>query len=181
MLQPQQTIRYVTTRDGVRLAWAACGDGPPLVKASDHAPGVGKAWRHWLQFLCGNFSTVRYDERGCGLSQRDAEDVSEAHWLPDLEDVVEAAQPEKPFVLLGISQGSCAAIQYAIRHPEDVSHLVIYGGYAKGWAMHSNPDHVREGNALVEFTELGLGRPDPLYRRLFTKRFLPEGTEQQNL
>lgn len=186
MSQPQQTIRYVTTRDGVRLAWAACGDGPPLVKASNWITHLeydweSAAWRHWLQFLCGNFSTVRYDERGCGLSQRDADDVSEAHWLPDIEDVVDAAQPGRPFVLLGISQGSCAAIQYAISHPEDVSHLVIYGGYAKGWAMHSNPDHVREGNALVEFTELGWGRPDPLYRRLFTKRFLPEATEQQNL
>jgi pimeloyl-ACP methyl ester carboxylesterase/DNA-binding CsgD family transcriptional regulator len=186
MATPQQTIRYVTTRDQVRLAWAVSGNGPPLVKAANWITHLeydweSPVWRHWVQFLGAHFSCIRYDERGCGLSQRDVENASTEKWLPDLEDVIAAARPPTPFALLGISQGSCAAIEYAVKHPGHVSHLLIYGGYPKGWAKRDRPEHVREGNALVEFTELGWGRADPLYRRLFTKRFLPEATEQQNL
>jgi DNA-binding CsgD family transcriptional regulator/pimeloyl-ACP methyl ester carboxylesterase len=107
------------------------------------------------------------------------EDLSADHWLPDLETVVEAAQPAEPFVLLGVSQGACASVAYAVKHPERVSHLVLYGGYVQGWSLRDNPDHVREYSALVDFAELAWGRPDPLYRRLFTKRFLPAGTEEQ--
>jgi DNA-binding CsgD family transcriptional regulator/pimeloyl-ACP methyl ester carboxylesterase len=101
------------------------------------------------------------------------------HWLPDLEKVIEAAQPDQPFVLLGLSQGVVPAIQYAVKYPQRVSHLVLYGGYIRGWALSSNPKAVREGLALIEFTELGWGRSDPIYRRLFTRRFLPEGSEEQ--
>lgn len=180
----QQSIRYLTTRDGVRLAWAASGSGPTLVKAANWITHLehdwdNPVWRHWVVFLTRHFTCLRYDERGCGLSQRDVEDVSRPKWTEDLEDVVEATQPAKPFVLLGISQGACAAVEFAVRHPEQVSHLVIYGGYARGWAVRDNPQHVMEGNALADFTELGWGRPDPLYRRLFTKRFLPHGSEEQ--
>lgn len=136
-------------------------------------------WQHWVRFLSDHFTLVRSDERGCGLSQRDVADVSPANWLGDLEAVVDAAKPERPFVLLGLSQGSVPAIQYAVKYPERVSHLVLYGGYIRGWALSDNPRHIREGMALVEFTELGWGRSDPIYRRLFTKRFMPEGTEEQ--
>ena len=179
-----QTIRYLTTRDGVRLAWATSGSGPTLVKASNWITHLeydwqSPVWRHWIEFLSEHFTTVRYDERGCGLTQREVADVSAAVWVHDLEDVVAAAQPDGPFVLLGISQGACAAIEYAARHPERVSHLIIYGGYPRGWAHRGNPDALRESNALADFTELGWGRPNPLYRRLFTQRFLPTGSEEQ--
>ena len=184
MAELSQTIRYVTTRDQVRLAWASSGSGPSLVKAANWITHLeydweSPVWRHWVQHLSEHFSCIRYDERGCGLSQRVVDAVGPSLWLPDLEDVIAAAKPVKPFVLLGISQGSCAAIEYAVRHPEDVSHLILYGGYPRGWARRDNPDHVREGKALVEFTELGWGRSEPLYRRLFTKRFLPNSTDEQ--
>lgn len=179
-----QTIRYLNTRDGVRLAWAASGSGPTLVKAANWITHLeydwqSPVWRHWVTFLSEHFTTIRYDERGCGLSQREVDDVSSATWLPDLEDIVAAAQPEGPFALLGISQGACAAIEYAVRHPDRVSHLILYGAYARGWAARGDPVQVREGNARADFTELGWGRPNPLYRRLFTHRFLPAGSEEQ--
>jgi len=181
-MSAQQTIRYVTTADQVRLAWASSGSGPALVKASNWITHLeydweSPVWQHWVRFLSENFSLLRSDERGCGLSQRSVEDVSAGNWLADLEAVIDAAQPEPPFTLLGISQGSVSAIQYAVKYPERVSHLILYGGYVRGWALRSNPEYVREGRALVDFTELGWGRSDPLYRRLFTKRFLPEGSE----
>lgn len=188
MALSQQTIRFVTTQDEVRLAWAQCGPGvasaPAMVKAANWITHLeydweSPVWRHWVRFLCEHFQLLRYDERGCGLSQQDVQDVSSANWLPDLEAVVDAARPAEPFVLLGISQGACASIAYAVRHPEKVSHLVLYGGYVRGWALRENPDHVREYSALVDFAELAWGRADPLYRRLFTKRFLPAGSEEQ--
>src|SRR6187399_3199668 len=125
MPAPPQTIRYLSNRDGVRMAWAGCGSGPTLVKAANWISDLeydwdNPVWRHWLHFLTANFSTVRYDERGCGLSQRDVEDVSPATWVRDLEDVVDAAAPAGPFVLLGISQGGLAAMAYAIKYPERV-------------------------------------------------------------
>jgi pimeloyl-ACP methyl ester carboxylesterase/DNA-binding CsgD family transcriptional regulator len=180
----KQTIRYVTTSDQVRLAWARSGSGPSLVKASNWITHLeydweSPVWQHWVRFLSEHFSLVRSDERGCGLSQRDVENVSYNNWLPDLESVIDAAKPERPFMLLGLSQGVVPAIQYAVKYPERVSHLILYGGYIRGWALSSNPDAVREGLALIEFTELGWGRSDPIYRRLFTRRFLPEGSEEQ--
>ena len=99
-------------------------------------------WCHWVRFLSEHFGLVRYDERGCGLSQHDVEDVSARNWMADLEDVVEAARPgdaDEPFVLLGISQGACASVAYAVKYPEKVSHLVLYGGYVRGWAGRSLP------------------------------------------
>lgn len=180
----QQTIRYLTTRDQVRLAWASSGTGPSMVKASNWITHLEYDWEspvlhHWVRFLSEHFSLIRYDERGCGLTQRDVGSVSIDHWINDLEDVIDAARPQKPFALIGISQGACACVEYAVRYPERVSHLILYGGYVRGWTKHTNPDHVREGRALVELTELGWGRPDPIYRRLLTKRFLPEGNEEQ--
>lgn len=136
-------------------------------------------WRHWARFFSAHFTALRYDERGCGLSQREVENLSPSNWLTDLEDVIATAQPKAPFILLGISQGACAAIEFAAKHPEQVSHLILYGGYTKGWARRGDANMVREGNALVDFTELGWGRADPLYRRLFTKRFLPNASEEQ--
>jgi len=188
MPEIQQTIRYATTGDGIRLAWARCGPAtgaaPALVKAATWITHLeydweSPVWRHWVRFLSRHYELTRYDERGCGLSQQDVQDLSASNWTPDLETIVEVSRPSQPFVLLGVSQGSCTSIEFAVRHPELVSHLVLYGGYAKGWALQDNPDHVREYNAMVEFVELAWGRRDPLYRRLFTQRFLPAGSEEQ--
>jgi pimeloyl-ACP methyl ester carboxylesterase/DNA-binding CsgD family transcriptional regulator len=186
MALSQQTVRFVTTQDQVRLAWAQCGAAaaPAMVKAANWISHLeydweSPVWRHWVRFLSEHFRLLRYDERGCGLSQQDVENLDTGNWLPDLEAVVDAARSVEPFVLLGISQGACASIAYAVKHPEKVSHLVLYGGYVRGWALRENPDHVREYSALVDFAELAWGRPDPLYRRLFTKRFLPAGSEEQ--
>jgi len=180
----RQIIRYVTTDDHVRLAWAYSGQGPPLVKAANWITHLeydweSPVWRHWIEFLSQHFSLIRYDERGNGMSQHDVADVTEKHWLPDLETVIGVARPEAPFALLGISQGAVAAIQYAAKYPERVSQLIIYGGYARGWDRRGSAEAKREMRAMIEFTELGWGRAEPIYRRLFTRRFLPDGAEEQ--
>jgi pimeloyl-ACP methyl ester carboxylesterase/DNA-binding CsgD family transcriptional regulator len=176
-------IRFVQTDDNVRLAWAVSGEGPALVKAANWLTHLeydreSLVWSHWQQFLSAHFRYYRYDERGVGMSQHDVRNLSPETWFPDLEAVVDVARPDKPFVLLGISQGCGPALSYAAMHPEDVSHLIIFGGYLQGWALR-NPEEKRRREAVRELVELGWGTANPVFRRLYTSMFLPDGTEQQ--
>jgi pimeloyl-ACP methyl ester carboxylesterase/tRNA A-37 threonylcarbamoyl transferase component Bud32 len=178
----QQEIRFCTTPDGVRIAYATLGTGPPLVKAANWLSHLefdreSPVWRHWLRELSRDHKLVRYDERGCGLSDRDVEFAFEA-WVDDLEAVVDALGLDR-FPLLGISQGGAVAIDYAVRHPERVSHLILYGAYAAGWKHRSDPGEEEERRALMTLMRQGWGRDNPAYRHLFTNLFLPEGTPEQ--
>lgn len=173
----RQRIHIARTTDGVQLAWARSGSGPTLVKASNWLTHLrddpdSPVWGHWIRFFAGHFDFVRFDERGCGLSDWQVEDVSERHWLPDLETVVEAANIHRPMILLGMSQGSAATIRYAIAHPERVSKLILYGGYASGGLVRGgrHAEHVR---ALLEMVRLGWGNRNPTFRQVFTARFVP--------
>ena len=183
MKRAANSIRFVQTEDNTRLAWTSSGEGPALVKAANWLTHLeydreSLVWSHWQHFLEQHFCYYRYDERGIGMSQHHAEDLSHSTWLPDLETVVEAAKPEKPFILLGISQGAGIAMSYAARHPENVSHLVICGGYLQGWALR-DPEERRRREAVRELVELRWGNSNPIFRRLYTSMFLPDGTEEQ--
>ena len=132
-----QSIRYLKARDGVRLAWTAAGRGPLLIKAGNWLSHLNydresPVWRHWIEFLTDHYRLTRYDERGSGMSDWDASDLSQQRWVDDLETVVNACEAAEPFVLLGISQGAATAIMYAARHPQRVARLGdrLYGGYA---------------------------------------------------
>ena len=180
----RQEIRFATTPDGVRLAYAETGAGPPLVKVAnwlshlDH-DAESVVWRHWLEELSARFRLLRYDERGCGLSDWDVDDFSVEAWVRDLECVVDAAGAER-FPLLGISQGGPVAIRYAVRHPERVSHLVLLGSYAQGRAVRAATPEAKAGADLrIELARVGWGQDDPGFRRFFASRFLPDGTQEQ--
>ena len=128
----------------------------------------------------GEFCTfIRYDERGCGLSDREVdEDGFEfERWLGDLEAVVDTVGPER-FALLGMSQGAGIAIAYAVRHPERVSHLILYGGYLRGSAR-LNERMREQGELMASAIRTGWGARNPAFRRRFTTLFLPEGTPEQ--
>jgi len=180
----RQKIRMLRTADGVNLAWASVGAGPPLVRASTWLTHLeydwnSPVWRHWLDFLAGHFHLIRYDERGCGLSDWEADNYSSDCWFSDFDAVVDAAEPKKPFTILGISHGAVAAISYAVRFPENVSHLILCGGYARGWGERDNSDGAQQFRAIIQLTRLGWGQDNPVYRQLFTSRFVPEGTPEQ--
>jgi len=180
----QQSIRYLKTRDGVRIAWATSGDGPPLVKAANWLTHLNydlesPVWRHWIEFLSSHFRLIRYDERGCGMTDWDVGDVSVARWVEDLEAVIEASNPGKQFVLFGVSQGAAAAISYVVRHPERVSRLILYGGYAVGWAHREDSDGLRRYRAIIELARLGWGKDNPVFRQLFTALFVPGARPEQ--
>jgi pimeloyl-ACP methyl ester carboxylesterase len=122
---------------------------------------------------------VRYDERGCGLSDREPKELSLESWLLDLETVVDAAELDR-FALLGISQGGPIAIAYAVRHPERVTHLVLYGSYARGRLMRDpSPAAQEEAETLLSLIRVGWGSSNPAFRRVFGELFLPRGTPEQ--
>ena len=181
---PAQQIRFCTSRDGTRLAYATIGTGPPLVKAANWLSHLdydweSPVWRHWLFELSRRFHLVRYDERGCGLSDWDVPRISFDDWVEDLETVVDAAGTDR-FPLLGISQGGPVAIAYAVRHPERVSHLVLLGSFAQGRrARAGTPEQKQLAQARIDLVRLGWGQPDPTYRQTFVARFLPDATQDQ--
>jgi pimeloyl-ACP methyl ester carboxylesterase/DNA-binding winged helix-turn-helix (wHTH) protein len=175
----RQEIRFCTTADGTRLAYAAVGSGPPLVRAAHWITHVdydwqSPVWRHWLVGLARRHTFVRYDERGCGLSDHDVTDFSLDAWVQDLETVVDDLGLDR-FPLLGVSQGGAVAIAYAARHPERVSHLVLFGAYAQGRLRRATTDEQRREAAVqIEMVRLGWGRDDPGFRRFFTSSFIPD-------
>lgn len=179
-----QRIRYLRASDGVRVAWAEAGAGPVVVKASNWLTHLeydwqSPIWQHWMRFWSGHFRFVRYDERGCGMTEREASDLSFERSVADLASVIEAAAPSGSFALLGISQGAAVCASYAVRHPGRVSHLVLYGGYARGWFHRPDVEGRREFEAIIELMRHGWGRDNPAFRQVFTSRFVPDGTREQ--
>ncbi|HEX6575121.1 MAG TPA: alpha/beta fold hydrolase [Gemmatimonadaceae bacterium] len=179
-----QQIRFCTAADGVRIAYASSGAGPPIVKPANWMTHLeydwdSPVWRHWLRALSSDHTLIRYDERGCGLSDRDADDLSFDAWVRDLESVVDAMGLER-FPLFGISQGCAVAITYAVRHPERVSRLVLYGGFAQGViARARTPAELEEVKIVMQNIPLGWGHDNPAFRLFFAARFIPEGTPEQ--
>ncbi len=182
----RQQIRLVQGRDGVRLAWAESGRGPlTLIKAATWLSHLevdwgSPVWRHLLHEMSSLARFVRYDERGCGLSDWEVPDLGFERWVDDLETVADAAHAER-FALLGISQGAAVAIAYAVRHPQRVTQLVLHGGYARGRLVRSaSPAQRDEAETMARLAELGWGKADPSFRQFFTTQFIPGGTPEQH-
>jgi pimeloyl-ACP methyl ester carboxylesterase/DNA-binding CsgD family transcriptional regulator len=179
-----QQIRFCKSFDGTRIAYAVTGQGMPLVKAPHWMTHLeyewqSPIWRPWISALAGEYQLLRMDERACGLSDWEAKDFSFDAFVRDLEAVVDAAGLDR-FVLLGHSQGGAFAIEYAVRHPERVSHLVLLGAYARGFMKRGlPPERMQELEAQLKLIEAGWGRDDPAYRQMFAVQFMPGGTLEQ--
>ncbi len=184
MAELGQHIRFCKARDGAQIAMASLGRGAPLLRAAHWLSHVehdarSPVWTHWLTELSRDHTFIRYDQRGCGLSDRSPPSTSFEAWVDDLEAVVEANRLTQ-FALLGMSQGGAIAIAYAARHPDKVSHLVLFGAYAKGVLRRSiTPQEREEAEALVKLIRLGWGRDNPAFRQVFTSQFIPGGTLEQ--
>ena len=179
----RQKIRFCKAADDVQIAYACVGNGPPLVKAANwlnhleldwHAP----IWAPMFQELARDHCFIRYDERGNGMSQGQAADISFEAFVQDLETVADAAGVDR-FPLLGLSQGCAVAIEYAVRHPDRVSHLVLWGGYAAGWRVNADAELIAEREAIITLVRSGWGRDDAVYRQMFSADFLPGATADE--
>ena len=176
-------IRYCRSPDGVRIAYALSGNGPPILRAAHWMSHLqyeweSPVWRHWIDSLSDANALVRYDERGNGLSDRDPPDVSFAAMLSDLETVADASGLGV-FALLGVSQSCAVSVAYAVRHPERLSHLVLYGGYARGWRRRGNPHEIDTHEAMTTLIREGWGKDNPAFRQLFTETFIPGASREQ--
>src|SRR5262245_5735334 len=173
-----QRVQFCTASDGVRLAYAVAGNGPPLVRAPHWFTHLEHDWtnpatRPWVDDLSKRYTVLRFDQRGTGLSDREVPEISfEAH-VRDLTAVIEAAGFER-FAMLGLSQGAASGIVYAANHAERVSHLVLCGGFVRGWAKRGSPEMMEQREMQVKLIQFGWDRADPSFRQVFSSQFMPD-------
>ncbi len=179
----RQDIHFCTASDGVRIAYAEVGQGSPLVKAANWLNHLeydwqSPIWSHLLQEIAAEHRLIRYDARGNGLSDWDVGDISFDAFARDLESVVEATGLQR-FALFGVSQGCAVSIAYAVRHPGRVTHLVLYGGFARGRRKRGSAKESEQADALVTLMRQGWGQENPAFRQVWTSLFVPGGTAEQ--
>jgi len=180
----RQEIRFCSTRDSVRIAWASVGSGYPLLKAANWLNHLeyeweSPVWKHWIAELTEYHRFVRYDERGNGLSDWEVKDISLEAWVQDLETVVDAAGLDR-FALMGISQGGAPAITYAVRHPERVSYLILIGAYSRGWEYRENPEALNARHAFETLVRLDWGSKNPAFAFDFARLYVPENATAEH-
>ncbi|WP_292207353.1 alpha/beta fold hydrolase [Mesorhizobium sp.] len=174
----QQQVQFATAPDGVQIAWASIGQGMPVLKAPNWLNHLEYEWRSpiwhpWLVRLARLCRLVRFDQRGNGLSDWGVEAVSEEAMTGDMSTVAAAAGLSR-FALLGISQGCSFSIRYAVENPEQVTCLVLLGGFLRGRLKRTQPDqkHLYEVGTMM--IRDGWGSTNPIFRHFFTTTFMPD-------
>ena len=160
-------VQFCRTTDDVRIAYAKVGDGPPLVWAAHWLSHLAFSWespmwRHWTEEFAKDHCFVHYDERGNGLSDWDSPEFSVDAFVRDLEAVVDTLGLDR-FALMGSSKGGPTAMAYAARHPERVSHLVLYGTFAQGWRVIGDEAEIERREAVIALMRQGWAQDNPAY------------------
>jgi pimeloyl-ACP methyl ester carboxylesterase/DNA-binding CsgD family transcriptional regulator len=182
MATASQHVRFCASRDSTRIAFATGGAGPPLVRAAHWLSHLEYEWNcplwgPWLNLLTRRHTVIRYDGRGCGLSDREAADFSLDRCVEDLEAVVDSCKLAR-FVLFGATIGAITALAYAARHPDRVSHMVLIGGFAVS-RMARDPPLIEETALELKAIELGWSNDNPAYRQFITSMLVPDATSEQ--
>ena len=177
-----QDIRFCRSADGVGIAYAVHGSGPPLLVDACWLSHLqfdwqSPVWRHFLVELGRIATVIRFDERGHGLSDRNVTDHSLEMRVADLEAVADHAGLDR-FAMLAMAQGGPVSVEYAARHPERLSRLVFYATYA-GALGNATPEEIEMDNAFQALIKVGWERPTPEFRRVFTSLMIPDATEEQ--
>lgn len=184
MTHPPEYIRFCASRDGVRIAFATTGTGYPLVRAPHHISHLkfdwdSAIWRPWLSAFSQRHALIRYDCRGCGLSDRDHIEFSLDRYVDDLEAVVAAVGVQR-FAIFGMSGGGATAVAYAARNPERVTHLVLLGCYSRArLARNATPRQIEEAELQLKAIELGFELDNPGLRQLYASIRMPDGNTEQ--
>jgi pimeloyl-ACP methyl ester carboxylesterase/DNA-binding CsgD family transcriptional regulator len=175
-----QDIRFCTTSDNVKLAYAVSGEGPPLLMPATWLSHLehqwdSLAWRPWLETLSRKYTLLRYDSRGCGLSDRAPGELSFEAWIRDIEAVADAAG-FKQFDIVAICWGGPIGVEYAARHPERVARLVLYGAYSLGRLRGEKPLEAEQARVLLDMVRLGWGQKNHALSQVWGNYFQPGGT-----
>lgn len=176
-----QPIQFCASADGVRIAYTSQGAGPPLIRTAFYLNHLDldwqcPVWKPYLEEFSRSHTLLRHDMRGFGLSDLDVPEQSLEAWVHDLEAVVDAAGLER-FPLFGMCHGGAIAVEYAARHPERVTQLVLFGAYARGWAKRvATPEEAEAGEMLFRLAELGWGTQNDAFRQVWPTLFQPSST-----
>ncbi len=179
----RQEVHFCTAADGTQIAYASVGEGPPIIKTANWLNHLeydweSPVWSPLFQAITAEHQLVRYDARGNGLSDWDPKELSFEAFLRDLEIVADTVGLKR-FALFGMSQGCAVAITYAVLHPERVSHLVLFGSFARGRHQRGSPLDDASSEAMVTLMRQGWGQENPAFRQLFTSLFIPGGSAEQ--
>ena len=183
MREVKQRIRFCESRDGTRIAYAVSGEGPPLMLAANWLTHLEYQWRNlsWdplLTALSQRYTVLRYDPRGCGLSDRNVKDISFDAWISDFEAVVAAAGIER-FPILGVCQGGAIAIEYAARHPQQVSRLLLFGALVRGrLKRNGSPQETEIAKLRYDMTRVGWAMETHAFLQAFASLWQPGGTTE---
>lgn len=178
-----QRISFCTSADGTKLAYAISGSGPPLLLTTswvNHLEYSARMlpWNSWLEGLSRDYTLIRHDTRGCGMSDRGVRDLSLANAVADIEAVVEAAGL-RHFSMLGVCSGGPAAILYAVRHPQRVSDLVLYGTWGRGrFRRPELPHEIEKARVMLDIARLGWAQEGHAFLRAWASVFQPGGTAE---
>jgi pimeloyl-ACP methyl ester carboxylesterase/DNA-binding CsgD family transcriptional regulator len=175
--QPEQRIAFTHSADNTQIAYALSGEGEPLVRAGTWLTHIqydweSPIWSHWFHLMSERHTLVRYDPRGCGLSERKVTDISLDKWVDDLAAVVDNLELET-FPLFGMSQGAAVSIMYALRYPERVSHLTLYAPVVTGWKGSKNAVSLRWA-MMEKLVVSGWGEENLAFPSMFAQLFLPD-------
>jgi pimeloyl-ACP methyl ester carboxylesterase/DNA-binding CsgD family transcriptional regulator len=180
----EHRVSFTKSFDSTRIAFAIAGNGPPLVKVANYMCHVeydwdSPVWVHWLEELTRSHTLIYYDERGSGLSDWNAEDVSFEAWVRDLEAVVDATRLRR-FPLFAMSQAGAVAVAYAARHPDKITRLIVHGAYARGWLKRDlTEEQIEEEALMIGLMRVGWGRENPAFRQVFAMQLFPDATTEQ--
>ncbi len=177
-----QRIRVARSADGTRIAYATTGQGPPLLRAGHfltHLEEDWKSpiWRPLLDRLGAQSSVTRYDQRGTGLSDAAPPAYGLAALVADLGAVADAADLDR-FPIFAASQGVPVSIAYAVAHPDRISGLVLYGGYAQGRAVRGTAEERATAEAVLTMVREGWGRSSA-FADSFATLFMPDANAEE--
>jgi len=176
---PKQEIRFCTTADGVQLATATTGSGPPLIRVGtwlSHLECDAREPDSWaaIEEFSRDHTYVRYDPRGCGLSDRRIPPLQFDDMVADLAAVVDVHGQGRPVPLYGMSGGVPVAIAYAARHPERVSRLILLSGYGRAYFSAKEPsaELLEEASLLLKSAGHGWDNDKSVFRQVFITQML---------
>ena len=184
MSKSAQQIRFCTSHDGTRIAYATCGQGPPLVWAPHSIHHLrfdwdSPIWCPWLTLLTRHHSLIYYDWRGCGLSDREGVEFTPDRYVEDFEAIIEATNVDR-FALVAMGQGTRMAMTYAVRHPERIRRFVLLGpSSCRRVVRGQNQEQAEEEETRLRAVELGWHDDNPAYGRFFTSMHLPDASADQ--
>ena len=179
----ERHVRFAASGDGTAIAWATAGDGPPLLRAGHFLTHLeydrrSVIWRPLIDALEARFSLTRYDQRGTGMSEPDVTDFTLDRLVEDLGAVADAAGLDR-FPIFAASQGVPVSLAYAARHPDRVTRLVLYGGFAQGRTVRGSAEDRAQAEAILTFVRQGWGRDGSPFLQAFETTYMPDATTEQ--